>query len=76
MTDLTGWLSPEQASAEFPRFKPEWYREQLRAGKLRGSKVGGRWVIDPAAIKAMLEAGSNDPARSAASTRRRRRRAA
>ena len=66
-------LSPEEASAEFPRFKPEWFREQLRAGKLRGSKVGGRWVIERSAIAEMLEAGSNDPARSKASARRRRR---
>lgn len=73
---MTGYLSPEQAAEAFPHFKPEWFREQLRAGKLRGSKVGGRWIIERSAIDAMVQAGSNDPARGPASTRRRRRRAA
>ena len=44
-------------------------RQQLRTGRLSGSKVQGRWVTIREAIAAMVEAGSN-------SQRRRRRRAA
>lgn len=74
---MTEYLTPEQAAAiEALPFEAEWFRVQLRAGKLRGSKVGGRWVIEKSAVDEMVQAASNDPARSEASTRRRRRRAA
>lgn len=73
---MSDYLSPEQAAEEVPRFKAEWFREQLRAGKLRGSKVGGRWVIERSAIDEMVQAGSNVQDRTEAAKRRRRRRAA
>lgn len=73
---MTEYLTPVQASEALPHFEAEWFRVQLRAGKLRGSKVGGRWVIEKSAVDEMVQAASNDPARSEASTRRRRRRAA
>lgn len=62
-------LTPEQAveSNLLPFGNADWVRAQLRNGNLRGSKVAGRWLVSPAAIKEMVEAGSN-------STRRRRRR--
>lgn len=67
---MTTYITPEQAAADprLPVGNADWYRIQLRAGKLRGSKVGGRWVIDEDAIEEMVEAGSNTP-------RRRRKRA-
>lgn len=65
---MTNYLSPEQAADRLPRFKAEWFRQQLRRGALRGSKVGGRWLIEESALTELVEAGSND-------TRRRRRRA-
>lgn len=64
----TEYLTPEQAAELLPFGNADWIRMQLRAGRLRGFKVSGRWVLDPAAIAEMVEAGSN-------STRRRRRRA-
>lgn len=73
---MTEYLTPVQAAEVLEHFEPEWFRVQLRAGKLRGSKVGGRWVIEKSAVDEMVQAASNDPARSEASTRRRRRRAA
>lgn len=74
---MTEYLTPEQAAAlEVLPFEAEWFRVQLRAGKLRGSKVAGRWVIEKSAVDEMVQAASNDPARSEAATRRRRRRAA
>lgn len=63
------YLTPEQASAKLPAFNADWYREQLRKGRLRGSKVGGRWLIEESAIDEMVEKGSNEAPR-----RRRRRR--
>jgi hypothetical protein len=66
---MTEWLSPEQAAEELPQFKAEWFRTQLRTGRLAGSKIGGRWFTTKAALDAMVEAGSN-------STRRRRQRKA
>lgn len=65
---MTVYLSPEQAHEILPHFKPDWFRAQLRRGTLRGSKVGGRWMITREALDDLVEAGSN-------STRRRRRRA-
>lgn len=70
------YLSPQQAAEMLPRFTADWFYRALRAGKIRGSKVGGRWLIEESAVVEMIEAASNDPARSEASTRRRRRRAA
>lgn len=61
-------LTPAQASARLPFGNADWVRAQLRAGRLRGSKVSGRWMVYESAITDMVEAGSN-------STRRRRQRA-
>lgn len=63
----TKWLTPEEAASRLPVGNADWFREQLRKGSLRGSKVGGRWLVDETAIDEMVEAGSN------ATTRRRRR---
>ena len=62
------YLTPEEAAGRLPVGNADWIRMQLRAGRLRGSKIGGRWLVEEAAIQEMVEAGSN-------STRRRRRRA-
>lgn len=64
----TVYLSPEQAAARLPIGNADWVRQQLRAGRLRGSKLGGRWVVEEAALEDLVEAGTN-------STRRRRQRA-
>lgn len=66
---MTAYLTPEQATALLPFGNADWIRKELRAGRLRGSKIGGRWMVDESAITEMVEAGSNVP-------RRRRRRAA
>jgi hypothetical protein len=60
---MSEWLSPEQAAEELPQFKAEWFRTQLRTGRLAGSKIGGRWFTTKAALDAMVEAGSNSTAR-------------
>ena len=64
----TVYLTPEKAAERLPVGNADWIRMQLRAGRLRGSKVGGRWVVEETAIHEMVEAGSNS------TTRRRRRR--
>lgn len=65
------WQTPEQAATD-PRYpnlgNVDWFRKQLRAGRLRGSLVSGRWYIPDGAVAEMLEAATND-------TRKRRRRA-
>lgn len=63
------YLTPEQASKKLPFGNADWIRMQLRAGRLRGSKVRGRWMVEESAIAEMVEAGSN------VQTRRRRQRA-
>lgn len=63
------YLTPEQAAEILPFGNADWIRMQLRAGRLAGSKVGGRWLVEEQAIKDMVAAGSNSQ------TRRRRRRA-
>lgn len=62
------WLTPEQAADQLPVGNADWIRQQLRRGALRGSKIGGRWMVEESAIEEMVEAGSNS------TTRRRRRR--
>jgi hypothetical protein len=69
-------LTLEEAEKRAPYFSADWYRRQLRAGKIRGSKVGGRWFVEESAIEELFANGSNRPERTEASTRRRRRRAA
>lgn len=66
---MTAYLTPEQAAERLPIGNADWVRMQLRAGRLAGSKIGGRWLVEEAAIDEMVRAGSN------AQTRRRRRRA-
>lgn len=65
---MQNYLTPEQAAELLPFGNPDWIRAQLRAGRLRGSKVGGRWLVEPAALEEMVSAGSNQQVR-----RRRRR---
>lgn len=67
------WLTPEQVAEKLPRGNADWVRKQLRTGRLRGSKVAGSWYIELAAVREMLEAGSNSTARPATSRRRRQR---
>lgn len=66
----TAWLTPEQAAELLPFGNADWVRDQLRTGRLGGSKISGRWVTTEEDIKAMVAGGSNSQ------TRRRRRRAA
>lgn len=61
------YLTPSQAADQLPVGNADWIRMQLRTGRLRGSKIGGRWVVEESAIAEMVEAASN-------STRRRARR--
>lgn len=65
------WLTPEQVAADprLPRGNADWVRKQLRAGRLRGSLIDGRWYVPEDSIEEMLQSGTND-------TRRRRKRAA
>lgn len=64
------YLTSEEAASRLPFGNADWVRMQLRAGRLRGSKISGRWVVEESAIAEMIAAGSNDQ------TRRRRRRSA
>ena len=59
----TAYLTPEQVAERLPFGNAAWVREQLRKGALRGSKVGGRWVAEEAAIDEMVAAASNSTAR-------------
>jgi hypothetical protein len=68
VTDPSSYITPEQAAALTPFGNADWYREQMRLGKLWATKVGGRWFTTIEAIDTMAQAGSN-------STRRRRKRA-
>lgn len=57
------YLTPEQAAEMLPVGNAAWVRMQLRAGELRGSKIGGRWVVEASAIEELVEAKSNNPRR-------------
>lgn len=59
----TRWLTPEQVAQDprLPRFNADWVRKQLRAGKLRGSLTGNRWLVPEDAIDELLEAHTNQP---------------
>ena len=41
------WLTPEQVAQDprLPIGNADWVRKQLNAGRLEGSKVGGRWLV-------------------------------
>lgn len=68
-------LTPAEAAAH-PRYhrlgNANWFRDQMRQGKLGATKPKGRWFVDSDAIEAMLDAGSNST--EVKTTRRRRRR--
>lgn len=67
------WLTPDQVADLLPRGNADWVRQQLRTGRLRGSKLGGAWFVEPAAVREMLDAASNSTARTTTSRRRRQR---
>ena len=53
-------LTPDDAARLRPSLgNPDWYREQLRLGKLHGSKVGGRWFTTLEDIDEMVEKAQN-----------------
>lgn len=64
------YLTPEQVTERLPRFNAAWVRRALRTGQLRGSRIGGRWLVPEDAIDELVESGSN-----AIKPRKRRRRA-
>lgn len=68
-SDEVRYLTPEQAATRLPFGNADWIRMQLRAGRLRGSKIAGRWLVEEGAIDEMVQGGTNSTAR------RRRRRA-
>lgn len=53
------YLTADQAAELLPFGNGNWVRAQLRAGRLRGSKVGGRWLVEKAAVIEMVESGTN-----------------
>lgn len=67
------WLTPEQVAERIPTGNADWVRQQLRTGRLRGSKIRGVWWVEPEAIAEMAAAASNSTARPASSRRRRQR---
>lgn len=52
---LADVMSVESVS-ESTDFSRAWIREQLRTGRLRGRKLGGRWVILRTALLEFLRA--------------------
>lgn len=70
MTTATAHLSPAAAAEQFPEFgNADWFRDALRSGRLRGSRINGRWYTTAEDIAEMVAEATNRPAR------RRRRRA-
>lgn len=65
------YRTPEQVAEDFPAFNAEWWRQQCRSGRVRASRVGGRWLIPEGAPEELIERMTNQTAR----TRPRRRRA-
>lgn len=63
MSTEVEWLTPEAAAKELPFGNADWIREQLRTGRLGGSKVRGRWMTTVEDIKAMVAKGSNSTTR-------------
>jgi hypothetical protein len=60
MADRIANLTPEMAHQLRPEFgSADWYRVQMRSGKLWGAKVGGRWYTDEQAIDEMVEKAQN-----------------
>lgn len=53
---LADVLSVASASASTP-YSKGWIRAQLRAGRLRGRKLGGKWVILRTALLDFLRDG-------------------
>lgn len=68
----TGQLTVEHVASQL-NVTPYTVRGYAKAGMLRGSKPGKRWLFDPADVEAFLEAAQNRPRET---PRRRRRRAA
>jgi hypothetical protein len=57
---VSDYLTPTEAAALRPKFgNADWYREQLRLGRLHGSKIGGRWFTTLDDIDEMVEKGQN-----------------
>lgn len=58
------WMTPAQVIEEkLPSFTLWWLYQRLRAGDIRGSLIGRKWLIEESAIDEFLEAHSNTLAR-------------
>lgn len=53
-TVTQGWISPAQA-AEYTDLGVEFIREKLRAGEIRGSKVGSVWKVKVSELDEFME---------------------
>lgn len=69
------FLSPEEFAAQLSgrghKVSAYWVREELKAGRVRGSKIRRRWFVPEDALDELVKTTSNQ----AAPTRRRRKRA-
>ena len=63
MENMTDWVSIDEAAALCGGVNPETVRGWLRAGKLKGYKIGVLWKIKRADLEAFIAASSNQPAK-------------
>lgn len=67
------YLDPDEVairlSSDKRKVSGHWVRRELGAGRMRGSKVRGRWFVPEDAVGELMDRASNQPA-----PRKRRRR--
>lgn len=52
-------LNPKQFAALIPGASDYWVRQELNAGRIRGSKIGRRWYIPEDSLTELVTATSN-----------------
>lgn len=53
------YLSPDEFAERLPRVSGWWVRQELNAGRIRGSKIGRRWFIPEDALEELVQVNSN-----------------
>lgn len=52
-------LTPDEFAERLPGASGWWVRQQLNAGKIRGSKIGNRWFIPESSLAELVADNSN-----------------
>lgn len=56
---MANYLTPDEFADRLPGVTGYWVRRELKAGRIRGSKIGSRWFVPEDALDELVANASN-----------------